>query len=292
MRRALPRLVIFVIGLLVLDRLTAAGLSELYRYVHREDHLHRRPEVLYFGDSRFHFAVDPAVIRARTGLSGYNLAHEGGGMVYSRGLQAVALATYRPRLLVLQVMDLDGEKASAAGLAPYLGYPQVRELFRNYSWQVRVRYLVLHTPRYNDLLPSLVKRALLGSADEGDGYVPLHGTRPSRVWPPEPRHPEADFARACLEDFLTEARRADVPVLIVETPSRAEPHSPSYEVFRQAALRHGVPLADYSSSGADRLRLESHEYYDDRHLNVLSAPRFSASLAERIAALLPEAGRS
>ena len=59
-----------------------------------------KAEVLYFGDSKFHFGLN---------VDG-NIAHDGGGIYYSLEALKVILRHYEPRMVVVQLMDYENEK--------------------------------------------------------------------------------------------------------------------------------------------------------------------------------------
>ncbi len=278
MTKTLFRFVIFIFVLFVLDRTFFFGLDALYERSHLTDFLRRRPEIVFMGDSKFHFGIDPSLIEKNENLRCYNAAHEAGGLVFSRGLQAAILSRWTPKMFVLETMDLSSEKAAAAALAPFFKNKEVRDLLRRFEPSYWFRYHLLKSARFNARLLRILK-AQWTSTDSNTGYKALHGYHPRKdtVPPNSINVTEAtEFAAADLiDEFIEAAKSKGVRVVIVEMPLRNKRHSRSYNLFKTAALKHQVKWLDFSKEGEDFVALADRLFYDDEHLNHEGAAVFS-----------------
>lgn len=278
----------FVLGVFVLDAALSWAIGWSYARSPLTSFMRQNKTILYFGDSKFHFGVDPDITGKPLGLDGYNLAREGGGIVYSKGIQSVLLRRSRPKLLVLQVMDFSTEKAAEGRLAPFLDEPGVARVFQKLPTTVRLQYSVLRSARYNWVFPSLAKSWFVPPPTSSSGFSELHGNKPHQPPAPTPalRESERRLYTSLLDAFFVEARQHEVPVVVVEMPLKEGRRSPFYATYRELAQRHGAPFLDFSRQGAHSIAISPESFYDEGHLNARGAALFSAALGQRLSQAL------
>lgn len=288
--------ILFKIALLcclvfVLDRALGWGLDKLYLRDPRNSLWQaaaERSPIVFLGSSRDKHAIVPKIIEEKTGLSVYNAAYDGAGMAYMRAGGAFLLSHYLPKIMVISVIHLDQERADIRKFAPYLDEPAVRPLLADYTWQIRLKYAWLKTPRYNSMLFKLIKRSF-EARDLKAGYESFYGKAPETI-------PDAGaFAGAggelkqgeqLLKDLVADARRRGVLPVLLELPTGREKSSLSYFTYRDLAKTQGIPFLDFSKGGRENFELSPDCFYEEGHLNDKGAREFSAVLGNRLAHLL------
>ena len=293
--------VAFLLGLLAIDRLLAAGLERVYAGVrsgqlvglvnHALDQTDK--ELLVFGSSRAVYHIDPEVVGAKLGLSGFNAGSPGQGVLYARGVQALLLERgSRAKLHLLHVDPKDlwaADPQRIARLAPFFGSSRaldhllVAQLGPNLRWK-----LALGTYRYNSLVLPLLNGWLRPGPDAGSGFRTLPGRRGS-LEPGEPA-PAAGPIRPDVEqvfrDFVRAGREQGAVVAFVASP-RWRPHG--LDPIERIGRERLAEIAAEEGAAWLAFDLDSHPIFRDEtlfadpaHLNARGARLFSEQLADAL----------
>ena len=309
-RRRVFALLVFVVGLVVVDRVLAGGLravlaratsGELTGRINTVLDLAEDQDVLTFGTSRAVYHVDPRILESSLGRSALNLGSKGRGILYARMMQALLFERgARPEIVLLQVEpnDLYTLKPARAGLfAPYYDEsPVVRAVLDDGDVFAPLRFSS-HAYRYNGLIPSLAMNAVRSSSFSlaHRGFVPVQGDLVG-VPPPSPEEvdvgedSEAEFplpqAVALYRDFVRDAQERGARVLMFTGPRfRSGPpalrEQRGIDAFERLAEELDVPYRpmteqDYPELASGAL------YFDPSHMNERGASRFSELLAEEV----------
>src|SRR3989338_2105966 len=290
MKKTAFKILLLICLSLILDQ----GIGSWIGALHRKDPrnslwraIENKSRIVFLGSSRDKHGIIPKIIEEKTGLSAYNGAFDGAGMVYIRGAEAFLVSHYQPEWLVISVIHLDQERGDIRKLAPYLPEPAVQKLLAGYPWQVRLKYGWFKTPRYNSMFLKWVKRRFEGP-DSRAGYEPFYGKAPEMIPDAGPLPgavPEFKQGEELLKEVVTEIRRHGIKPAFLELPTGREKSSMSYFVFRDLAKKESVPFLDFSKGGADDLFLPEYCFFEEGHLNDRGARLFSQGLAGKLAEL-------
>jgi len=284
MKKNYLKIIIFIILFFLLDNAIGSAISFMFnrsdRYIPRIIAL-KRPSVFYFGTSKTKHGIIPAAVFRETGLNGYNAAAAGYGIVESCGFEKVILAETKPGLMVVEAMQFKPDYNAINDLAPYLGYPQIRDMLKIFPLRVRLFYALFKTARYNS-------KKFFHFSDKNDGYKPLYGISPmiNIEEPYSPADGSTEIARM-MEGFLRQAADNGVRVIIVRMPMFFQDDKAGYyEVYKKLAALYGQEMLDLSREAIGRDVLPDDCFWDIGHLNDKGARIFSSILGKKIAAYL------
>jgi len=247
----------------------------------------KKPDIIFFGDSKCRYGIKPDIISQKTGMSSYNIARSGNGILYSKGVESVILSYYRPKLFVIQVMSLSSEREALVSLAPYLDNRKVKKLFSYYPLRVTAKYYLFRTSRYNSMLLTMIHR-LFANYDPNDGYVPLFGTSSMD----KTKLSSEDSAgmpfslssgKNLLIEFIEEAKKNSVDMIMINMPAMKEEKDVSCEIYKSIAKIYNIEFFDFSVSKENKyMRLQGDYFWDEGHLNNNGAGVFSSMLGSEI----------
>ena len=306
MPRFLVLTVLFVAGLLLVDRGVALGLLQVLDRIDtgaqagRIAHSLRQTdaEIVVFGSSRAAFNVDPVQLEEALGLSAFNAGAPGQGILFARAIQALLLERgSRAKLFVLHVdpKNLWGvDRARLQRLAPYYGEaPAVDALLESTSRTARWK-LLSHSYRFNSLLLPIFSNWVRNRPSPGNGFQVIPEARPQNLEPegPQPRDlgpVDAEVVRV-FQEFIEAARARGVQVALVDGPrwrpeGLRESDARGQPFLEALAQRSGAAwiLIDERSDRA----FENADLFADRaHLRREGAEIYSRRLAERLRPLL------
>ncbi len=295
MKRFIFKIILFIVILFIIDYILYLGIDALYKMSDQysfDSLQEKRPDIVYFGASRCLHGVIPSVVEEECGLAGYNIASDGSGIVFSKGIESVILSEYTPKIFAIHIMSLEEEKKSLNNLGPHLDNPKVRRLFLDYySLRTRARFGVFKTSRYNSLILYMLKRLFVKRGLQ-DGYKPLYGTsllnRTARV---NADKRKAVFSKMIysksgerlLRAFIEEAEDAGVKVIAFETPAPMGKTKDPYKAFKDILADYDVPVFDFSTKYGEESVFTYDHFYDLSHLNHKGAELFSELFGRRLA---------
>lgn len=305
------QLFVFVVGLAALDRAVGAGLDAAMARIRTGEGSgavnavldHRDVDVMVFGSSRAKQHVDPAVIHAVTGRSGYNAAANGQGVPYAVALQALLRARGAQVgcwVLHVDVVDLTEPKVDrVAVLMPFAREaPAILELAASVDRWAPVKAWSSMW-RYNGVALAVLRNLFAARpAPEDVGFVPRAERRAGFADDREflgRAAPGAAFrVSPAIEGMLdTFVDGAGGRVLLVTSP--LDPPDPApIDAARQAARswleayarRAHVTYRSYDESSHPEFR-EPALFVDGAHLGPEGARRLSAEIARDLPAACP-----
>lgn len=305
-------LVVFVLGLVLIDRLLGFALERVLDASTPRARALRlaveAPErnydgIVVLGSSRATHHFEPSEIAPRLGVEVVNFGVDGQGLVFTRLLGARVLRAARPpAAIVVQFDPGDFCKPTfdrAFVLAPLAGRDDLVRKTLGHDWRSRIK-LTSSLYRFNSLGPSLALSTVLPTPDMGDGFVPLRGRiDPDAVVPPRDvcgADPLDPTLAALLVELLAEADAVGVRVAVTLGP-RLRDFDGIPEAERRAITearlvveRGGavwLPLDESTEAG----RFGPAYYRDASHLNEEGARRFSRLFASELAVRWPDLGR-
>ncbi len=279
----------FVLGLVLLDAAIGAIFDRLYPTVGRgqligmiHSTVAARADVLLLGASTVRHHLDDRALSARLGVRVFNTGLDGRGVMFSRGLLALAREAHAPRLVVMDVNYSDRDHNSARLLAPCYRRNRVVDEVLTWNWRERLK-LVSHAYRYNGLIFPMLTN--LNTPPMRWGFEPLDGSVPDSSRFGGPLRGGGGFGPwygVELRKLVGEARAGGARIIFLESPTWGAKVAPeAIAEYERVSREMGVP---YYRLTPDRVPALDHAglYYDRAHLNR----RGAALLTDLVAPIL------
>jgi lysophospholipase L1-like esterase len=205
---------------------------------------------------------------------------DGRGVVFSRGLLALAAETHAPQLVVFDVSYSERDETSAQLLSPFYGRNAVVSGILGRDWRNRVK-LASRAYRYNGLLLAIL--ANRGTPPMPWGFEPLDGALPADAAPGGRARPDAGlgpwFGRE-LRQLVADARGYGARIVFVESPTWGGRVGPrALAEFERVAHDLEVPFHHLTPERCPELARAA-LYRDRAHLNRRGAALFTRLVAE------------
>jgi hypothetical protein len=289
MKNIIVKFIIFISIFFLLDNLLYQALSQLWRntdFIYNKV-ISGKPDVIFFGDSKTRYGIVSDIAAQKIGMRAYNVARYGSGIAYSKGVQNIILSHYRPKLFVMQYMSLSLEREAAYSLAPYLGNNELKQMLSNYPSNVKVKFELFKTFRFNSQVLTMLYR-LFNDYDPYNGYVPLYGVSGidrtenfnERLAP----NFKLEIGKSLLKEFIEEAKKNNIKVIMLAMPVLKRDEFESYDIYKRIAKEYSVPFLDFTQTNL----LALDYFWDSNHLNDNGAKKFSSFLGEEIKRLLED----
>jgi hypothetical protein len=296
MKRLVKLLTIFILVFFALDNVIYYCCNYIYRHSSYFSFTKLRAiDVLYFGTSRTQCGIDPKRIEDKTGLYGYNVAGNGAGVVYSKALGSVFLKYYYPKLFVIEVMPLNEDRRALNFIPPLFFDKDVYRLVKYYPFNIRLRYCIFKSVRFNSFILGLAKQIVLRPKANSD-FVPLFGHRQKKYF--EENLQERIFFEKTFEGekmgerFITglidDAKDRNIDVVFVRMPLKEGYYEEDFDVYNRLAIRHNIKIVDLSR---EVLRLSDDDFYDFLHVNEKGMEKLCECLAAKLQEELGQRGK-
>jgi hypothetical protein len=292
MKRLTVSLLFILAGVFLVDRLGGKAMWWINQHTHDisgpkikylVNNVHE--DIVLMGTSRCDVQYVPSIISDTLGMSVYN-----GGINASENIYAHyivlnhLLARHTPKVICLDVMTNDYIEQedpfkAVSFFAPYFGQNEkadsVFRLAGNY-WQ----YYVSHLYRFNAKATSNIAGLVINRNSDGDnGYVPV----PKPVQTPTvlkySEDPEKTDSQKIeyVQRFISLCKQHNIKLVFVISPMYMKVSPNHYDVIKEIARQHGIPLIDYHTIGL----FHNHpEYFrDPAHLWDKGARIYSSRFA-------------
>jgi len=276
-------LALFALALVAADQLGGFLLERAYPSVGRgqlagmvNSAIQARADVLILGASTASHHYDDAALGESLGVRVFNTGLDGRGIVFSRGLLALAGAAHAPRLVVLDLSYSDRDRTSARILAPLYGRNPVVDQVVAWSWRERLK-LVSRSYRFNGLVLPILRN--LGTPPMTSGFEPVDGAIADSVPWRGPERGAGGFGPWYgdeLRQLVREARALGARVVFVESPTwGGRVARVARDEYTQVANEMDVPLHLLDPEHVAALN-QARLYFDRAHLNREGARVFSS----------------
>ncbi|MEO1414620.1 MAG: hypothetical protein AAFW00_05045 [Bacteroidota bacterium] len=293
------KLAIFALILVILDQSIGIGARELYfsqktgRYA-RLNHLlyETEAELIVMGSSHALRHYDTEILEQNLEMDVYNGGIQGQFILFQEAVLEMLVERHAPKHMVLNVApdffvyqpttyERLGELKPyyykhQETLKPFMKLKSVFEPFKMFSKLYQYNSTIAHIFRY-----------LASPQPDVEGYVKLEGEIPplpegTRIYPQE--HMDMDsVAIAAFDQFIKTAKEHDINLILVASPvvtGEDVDALKAYQLLKQQAIFHGIPLLDYSKDPS--YTHQYHLFHDGNHLNTEGAKLFSVQVAEGI----------
>lgn len=295
--REIARIVAFVLGAFVMDRICGSALYGLQSQIQTGEMgrvaqliAHKDADVVIFGSSRAKHHIDPALLESVSRQTVFNAGWDGQGIFYHRFMQQVLLSNgTQAKTFILQVDPQDLARSNASrvvsALSPFVdASPETSDIFQQCDDRAVVKQ---HSQcwRFNSLVGPLVLN-WLNPAPSDNGFSALESTgrklviqpdRTLRKLKPDPKVVD-EYRR-----FISDARDRGISVVLVTCPRldrNEEAEEEAWPALQQLARDEHVPLLNLDERRFPELAAPE-LYCDAGHLNTEGSRALTKLLAER-----------
>jgi hypothetical protein len=297
MKTFIYKIIILIVIICGIDYLVGFVFSNLYKkaksgIAYKENYIFKETnqDLLIFGSSRAEYHYIPAIISDETGMTTYNVGREGAGIYFHYAVLLATLERYKPKVVVL---DLDYRdfyfRSSSFGpdilkeVAPFYG--KISKEFD--SFLIRENYDKLlyqsNLYKYNKKFFNIIS-GNIRNEKKYNGYTPLDGFL---LEIPESREEEfivGDDLLKVTKDFIEKAKKNNIKVILVLSPSYKELPSEFYKYANSLHSRFKINVINHFK---DTTFLNHPKYFHDAdHLNNSGADLYSKQVAKEINAII------
>lgn len=304
MKSNLIKVLIFIVILVVGDRLLGAVCSKLYSqsndytiYRLRYTLDSTKEDILVFGSSRAQYHFVPSIIRQQTGLSVYNCGFGGEGLLFSLIQLNETLKRYTPKLVVLEVSPnvlIDPETNEKLKiLMPFSKKdPLIFNALTSEEPIEKIK-LVSSIYPYNSTIASLLTGSFKPNVDTLNGFWPLDGMIDTVGVAnymnnsfPNSSIPEERISY--LHQFIKTCNDKSVKLAIVISPvfqSNKNLDEMTRFIEKSCMNYNNVHFYDYLKLDSTYQRIPF--FKDNLHLNSLGAKVFTETFTKKINEIIP-----
>lgn len=291
MRKFVSKVVLFLLGLVVIDALVGVGARYLVAHARGGDTglnnyiCHRmKEECIIFGSSRGMHHYDPYIIADSLGMSCWNCSLDGNGIILMYGRYKMLSARYTPKMLIYDVQTsfdlLEGDDHTYLGsLRYYYDDPGVDSIFGSVDKTERIKMLS-NCYRYNSQWLQLLSDNIHPLRSDDKGYRPMDKRMAYRPKVATPKHDEQyqyDPLKLYYLERLVKACKANGTRLVFAISPLYDTHDDAvYQPLKSLCRRYGVPLLNHF---CDKQFVDNPDYfYDSVHMNRTGATKYTKML--------------
>lgn len=245
-------------------------------------------DILIFGSSRAIHHYDPQIFTDSLGMSCYNCAEDGSGILLHYPRLNALLQRYTPKIIIYDIMPkydfLEfGENSALGPLRPYLSIQPIRNYVKDVDkLDVLKSYISLY--KYNSSFIEIIQQRLSLSTSTVDEftYSPLYGE--INYLSDESCELEGNGLDQIKFEYLVDLIRLcqsnGIKLFFTASPwykmRRSDKYTPIYELCRMK----GVPFLNHNFD--DDLNSRYVLFHDAAHLNKKGAETFSSIISHEI----------
>lgn len=242
-------------------------------------------DVVMLGASRCSRHYVPSILSDSLKMSVYNAGIDASENIYSHYIALnLILSRHTPKIVCLELMNEDYAKrqqsfTASSFFAPYIGVSSAADsIFMesgNY-WP----YRLCHLYRYNAKAISNIGGLFINKHTGNDnGYIPIPqpAAYPAKINTAHTIHAVDSLKLHYLTRFIHKCQSRHITLVFTISPQYSRIDTDYYDVLRNMAQDHGIPLLDYHSQG---LYTNTPEYFKDyMHLWDRGARQYSSIFA-------------
>lgn len=302
MKRFLLKLVLFAVLFVIADQ--AVGLVAIYLFDHaksgateKNKYIANRTneELLIFGSSRGVHHYDPRILEDSLGVSCYNCAYDGCGIITAYGLLVTLTEHYTPQVIIYDVMPnfdylVDGE-SNTKYLGPLkllkLGKvkPEVDSIFINVSpsekWKLMSNMYKVNSKLIQVLTENLSERNVTIC-----GYLPVNKKMLQNPKIKENGLPTTidEMKRYYLAKFVQLCKQKNIRLVFYASPSFRKTLDYQFDYIRELSQKEDIPFVNHY---CDTMFVRNSDFfYDSVHMNQTGATAYSKIVASEMGDLL------
>lgn len=248
-------------------------------------------DILVMGSSRAAHHYVSQMFADSLGMTCYNGGQDGNGIVMQYGRWKMVSKHHLPKIIIYDLepafdLCMDDNSRYIDRLKPFADDKDVNDFISSlFPFE---KYKVLsHLYRYNykflEILSDCVR-----PTDNLSGYKPNFGCIRPEILDGEPNMLKEDIGPIdpikweCLNNFISEALKLDIKVVLVSSPYWRGYHNCDLSLVIKLAQHYGIFFLDYSDS---EIRNYPDWFADSMHLNDAGAKEFFSDLATKLLCL-------
>jgi hypothetical protein len=277
-----------VIGYYLNDLYSKQKKGEYYETSYAMSHV--KEDVLIFGSSRAMRHYNPIILEDSLKLSTFNVGKPGNTLLYSEAAFSQILTYHKPKVVILDISPIEfadtererGQKSMIDVLLKYNDLPAIEKRINNLDPKQLILSKLFWTYKFNSSIYTMFHNDHGKSRlNQLKGYKPLNGTKIKEdfVKIDNRDYVEDPLLVKTFRDFLDNARKYNIPVHVVISPTTLYHTHNSIATIKQITTRFGYDVIDVSHE--PKFKKVSF-YYDKTHLNEAGAKKFSELLADTL----------
>lgn len=303
MKKFVSKVILFLIGLVVLDVLVGVGARYLVGHAKGGDTglnnyiCHEmKDECIIFGSSRGMHHYDPNIIADSLGMSCWNCSLDGNGIILMYGRYKMLSARYTPKMLIYDVqtsfdlLENDNHKY-LRNLRYYYDDPCVDSIFWRVDPLERIKMLS-NCYRYNYQWLQLISDNVHPLRSNDKGYKPMDKTmtyKPkasykSKVSAPQEEDYQYDSLKLYYLEQLVVACKANGTRLVFAVSPQFNTHDDKvYQPLKDICRKYHLPFLNHY---CDKDFVDKTDYfYDSVHMNRKGATAYTKMLVGELKGL-------
>lgn len=293
MKKFLLYIVVFAIGLFVIDRLGGVLLDRQYaKSYNNENRAYRfaNEDILILGSSRASHHYDPRIISDKMGLTCHNYGKDGQRIFYHYGILNLILSHHSPKIVIYDVNATDVEILSSesnfSGLSSF--YPlydsddTIKNLIKLQGELTEVKVNLSHLYRHNSIFIDYFKKNESG----GNGFSSVDGLWDEDIsLMDEDKNPtHCELKHEYMERLIQICLERGVYLVLAVSPKYALSDrggvTTKYLPLEQLAKDKGISFYYFEQ---DTTFIKHREYFKDiLHLNRQGAELYSQMIATKL----------
>ena len=287
--RSFPyKLLLFIIGLVILDYAIGAGLmffvshSSTGKYGGKVNHIMQNDfDILVYGSSRACDHYIPSILSEETNMTSYNAGERGALIHYIYALHELIIANDTPEVIIL---DYDPSLLTGSDpftrmdrLLPFYKESVIKKHFSKFDKYARLKN-ILHCNAFSGKFIQVILFYLLPDIQSNqDGYLPLYGNHSTVTKPQMTSGKIVDYnpkSVSAFISFMDSCRENDIELILIASPRYSYGKFNMPEIVTNYIKTNSIPYIDFNFTDFPELN-EIKFFHDAIHLNHEGSQVFS-----------------
>lgn len=288
---------IFILLLILVDNAVGSLLSIMVRFsiggdTARNEYISHRldRDILIFGSSRGIYHYDPRIIADSLGLSCYNCANDGMGILLFYPRYEMVVERYVPKIILYDVFsDFDLENIGDNHTYMnwqrlYYDHNAVKEVFRdidpNEHWKMLSKMY-----RFNGKILQILGDNIINTHEEYDGYRPQSGVMSYEPLSSKDVGYKISYDSLkikYIEKFIKSCKKNGTKIYFIISPFyKGLKNVPKiYRPVIDLTNKYDIPFIDFSNY--PDISDDKNYFVDSHHMNLVGSERFSKMIIHEI----------
>lgn len=290
MKRFIIKIMIFIVGLVIIDFLIGLGGTFLGNHVKGGDHglnvyicRKMKEECLVFGSSRGMHHYDPNIITDTLGMSCWNCSLDGSGIILMYGRYRLLSERYTPKVIVYDVysgfdLEVRDNHKDLDNLRFFYDDPSIDSIF----WDVdnTERYKMWSSCyRYNSKWIGLISDNLHPLKSNDRGYMPVDRKMTYEPNSLKKSHEEIRYDSlklAYLEKFIVACKQRNTQLIFTISPCYRRTDDTVYNPLKKMCRKYDITLLNHFCD--KDFVFDKNLFYDSVHLNRVGATKYTKKI--------------
>lgn len=297
MKRFISKIIIFLVGLVVIDFLIGVGGNYLVNHAKGGDtqlntYICRKmkDECIIFGSSRGMHHYDPNIITDSLGMSCWNCSLDGNGIILMYGRYRLLSERYTPKMVIYDVQTsfdlLAGDNSKFLGkLRFFYGDPAVDSIFWDADKVERFK-MMSNSYRYNSVWMQLISDNIHPLQENDKGYRPMDL---KMQYKPKKNDKKQEVKKvveydslklAYLEKLTVACKRKGTKLIFAISPSYGAKDDAIYGPLKVICKKYNITLLNHYCD--KEFVFNDNYFYDSVHMNRTGATEYTKKVVGEI----------